>query len=73
MTHLTNALIYPNELKNWFLTASSAIDFESACIAQLIQVELLRHRLRRIQIRGFSLSNYQILNHVGYIKFLIKF
>lgn len=36
--------IYTNELKNWFLAAPDIPIFEAACIAQLIQVELLQRR-----------------------------
>ena len=42
-------------LKNLLSTASAATFFESACIAQLIQVELLRRQLCLIQIMGASL------------------
>ncbi len=38
------AASYTNELKSWFLASPDIHIFETACIAQLIQVELLRHR-----------------------------
>jgi hypothetical protein len=36
--------LYTRELKSWFLAAPGIHIFETACIAQLIQVGLLRHR-----------------------------
>ena len=31
-------IMYTNNMKNWFLTASAAVEFEPACITKLIQV-----------------------------------
>ena len=45
-----------------------ATDFEPVCIAQLIQVELLRRRLRLAQTQGASLPNSQFLNHERYTR-----
>jgi hypothetical protein len=50
-----------------FWRRRAAIEFKFAYIAQLIQVELLRHRLRLIQIQGASLPNSQLLNSFRYI------
>ena len=41
MPFYTQTTIYTNELKSWFLTAPEIRIFGAACIAQLIQVELL--------------------------------
>ena len=43
-------------------------DFESASIAQLIQVELLRQRHHLIQTHDASLSNFRFLNHFRYMQ-----
>ncbi len=62
-----NARLYRTQFTIWFLAASSAADFETAYITQLIQVALLRRRLCLAQIQGDSLPYFQILNHVRYI------
>ena len=54
-------------MKNRFLTASAATVFEPVCIAQLIQVELLRRRQSLAQIQGASLSNSRFFMFFVYI------
>lgn len=41
MSFYTQTTIYTNELKSWFLTGLDIRIFGAACIAQLIQIELL--------------------------------
>ena len=50
-----------------FLLRRIATAFKPACIAQLIQVELLRRRRSLTQIQGASLPNSQLLNSFQYI------
>ncbi len=44
------------------------MNLKPACIAQLIQVELLRRRLRLAQIHGTSLANSRIFSPLQYNK-----
>ncbi len=60
--------LYTSKFKNWLLPLSLAADFETACIAQLIQVELLRRRLRLSQIQGNSSAKFQFLSSFVYTK-----
>jgi hypothetical protein len=49
-----------------FWRRRTATEFVPACIAQLIQVELLRHRRSLAQIQGVSLPNSQLLSSFRY-------
>jgi hypothetical protein len=51
-----------------FMPSLLATDFEPACIAQLLKVELLQRRLRLNQIQGNSLAKFRFSNSFQYKK-----
>jgi hypothetical protein len=55
-----------------FLLRRAAIEFQPACIAQLIQVELLRLQVPLTEIQGVFLSKSQLLNSFVYKNDCIK-
>ena len=50
-----------------FWLRRTAAAFEPVCIAQLVQVVLLRRQLRLVQMQGASLLNSQFLNSFVHI------
>ncbi|HEX4838898.1 MAG TPA: hypothetical protein VFU89_00470 [Rhabdochlamydiaceae bacterium] len=49
------------------------MNLRPACIAQLIQVELLRHRLCLAQIQGVSLAFFTLLERAQYSRHCLAY